>query len=348
MKTALALLLLLLLAPVEGPARAAGALPEMGGWLVYWQWREGVERVERHPGRYADLFHFVGQLSPAGDPFVVESGDDFRAAVRHQRRLGIRPWLTVVNDVVEGPGRVRLKDPEVVSRLLADEASRRRHIEALVALTLAGGYHGLDIDYENLHARDRHRFTRFIEALAEALRRHDLALAVTVQPKAGPTRRQGPGAHDWAALCRVADRLQIMLYNQHGGWNGPGPVATTGWMGEILDHALTRCPRERIVPVVKMLGTLWQHEGTRGVTHHQARKLAAQYGIQPDRTEGEAIPHLRIPGKGMTLFYEDEHSLERKLAWLTRQGFRRIVLWRLGEHPPGLERMFEQVAKRNR
>ena len=67
--------------------------------------------------------------------------------------------------------------------MLHHPALLKQHVSAIVALVLAHHYAGIDIDYENLHAADRHVFTVFITDLAAALHAHGKMLSVAVFAK---------------------------------------------------------------------------------------------------------------------------------------------------------------------
>jgi hypothetical protein len=64
--------------------------------------------------------------------------------------------------------------------------------------------------------------------LAADLHGLKLALSVTVQPKTGESGSRGPAAMDWKTLCSAADRIQVMLYNQHNASVPARSPASTG------------------------------------------------------------------------------------------------------------------------
>ncbi len=336
-------LLLLLSSAFAGTATGReGAEPGsgwIGGWLTYWQFEAGLASVRHSATTYQDVYFFIGQLSPGGDPQIAASRHDFHTTVQQLRREGKRTWLTVVNDVVAAPHKPILKDPLAISRMLATPQRRQQHIDQLVALARQYGFHGIDIDYENLKQHDRNRFSLFIEALAQALQQHGMELAVTVQPKTGATRRNGAGANDWQRLCRVADRLQIMLYNEHSGKTGPGPIATTAWIARVLDYAESRCPIDKVVPALKVVGATWDEKGVRGTTHTAARTLASQHNATIERT-GDLVPHFNLPLG--TTYYEDARSIGHKLTMLTDRGYNRTVIWRLGSYDPQIDQQLRK------
>ena len=318
----------------------------VGGWLTYWQFEQGLESIRHSPDTFQDVYFFIGQLSPSGDPMLAASKHDYRATIQQLKTQGKRSWLTVVNDVVSPAQKAILKDPYVVSRLLASHQSRQQHITNLVSLASEYGFYGIDIDYESLRHRDRNRFSLFIEELAQALQPHNIRLAVTVQPKVRDQRRNGAGVNDWQRLCRVADRLQIMLYNEHSGKTGPGPIASTAWIEKVLDHAEQKCPAEKIVPSLKVLGASWEQHKVRGITYQQAVALARQHNATVERTRDQ-VPHFTIAGPNATrtTYFEDGRSMANKLTMLQARGYNQVMLWRLGSYDLEINRELQAFRK---
>lgn len=316
------------------------AAAPLGGWITYWALDSGLQSVRSSGGEVEDVFLFALQWDAAGNPVSARPDLDraWGKAVTELRSHKGRVWLTVVNDRPDGEGRMVLKDAGLMHEVLADRARRRKHIGDLVSQCQRFGADGLDVDYENLDPIDREAFSGFVEELARALHRKRLALSVTVQPKIRESRSKGPGAADWAALGKAADRLQIMLYNLHNTRTEPGPVCTSSWMDQVLAFAATQCDRGRIVPVLKVSGFDWGPR-PREVTFGD---LAPQFsGAEPMRHPDGQAPYVvfDVEGKRHTAFVEDATSLRDKAASLRRQGFSRVVLWSLGAEDPGLWRM---------
>jgi len=262
-----------------------------GGWVTYWDFKRGMQTVERGMDSYQDVFLFAVQLDSAGTPIVVNSGAiDYKDAVDRLKSLGLKPWMTIVNDVQAAVGNKSiLKDPGLVHKILTDDVSRRRHRQKIVALAKRYGISGVDIDYENLFPEDRRPFTRFISKLSEDLKQRNLSLSVTVQPKA----RDRQGAMNWSEICRHADRLQIMLYNLHNPKTRPGPVATLDWISDVLKVAKSQCAPDIIVPVLKVSGMHWSLNKNEAIQFDRATKLKSKHGAPLERETTSQVPFFR-------------------------------------------------------
>jgi len=235
-----------------------------------------------------------------------------------------------------------LKDADIVHRLIGDDAARAAHAAEIVALAQGLGVDGVDIDYENLPASERDAMTAFARALGSRLRDAGLRLSMTVQPKRGNVSSRGPGAADWRELCRIADRMQVMLYNEHNASTGPGPVASPGWVEDVAEYALSVCPAEKIVPVLKVSGMDWGPAKADWRSHPEVTALRDKVKPKLKRERGTKVPWFayHAPEGRHVVYFEDASSLEVKAKALRKLGLDHVVLWSLGsEDPEAVERL---------
>jgi spore germination protein YaaH len=321
------------MAPVAPGALLVAAL---GGYLVPWALPEGLDRVERNPGAVADVFFFAGRLDAAGAPELTPVKGDWNEIADRVRRTGARVWLSMVNDRVPAAGQAVLKDADAVTAMLSDPAKRKAHGASIVRLAKSLAAHGVDLDYENLPASSKDRFTEFVRELAADLRVEGLALSVTVQPKSGEVSSRGPGAMDWPALCRIADRVQPMFYNEHNAATGPGPVASVAFVERVIRYGASVCPVGRVVPVLKVSGMDWGPRAAAWVTFKEAAARQGPARVRRDRRN--KVPWFAYDGRDgrHVVYFEDVKSLEAKAATLSARGVSGLVLWSLGAEDPGV------------
>jgi len=313
----------------------------LGAWITYWDLERGLARLATPAGREVrDVYLFSAALASDGRVILLDDEDSIRSLVSEIEGRGSRVWLTLVNDVhPEGSdARPIQKDAAVVHRILSDPALAAVHRREILALARKLGVSGVDVDYENLDAGDRHLFTSFIASLSSSLWNQEILLSVTAQPKAGESRSAGPGALDWPALCSHVDRLQIMLYNQHSAKTGPGPMATSTFITSVLRFALSECAPSRIVPVLKVSGMEWSKSGARGLQYDECIELARRAGATIVREEKDRVPYFTyLSSDGLaTVYFEDSASIQAKRELIETMGFDSIVLWSLGREDPGI------------
>lgn len=320
----------------------------LGGWIVPWQHDAGVATLDRTQGALGDVFLFAARLDVDGFPVLDERGDKWKETADRARKAGATVWLTIVNDRVGATAPPVLKDAEVVQFVLADREAGARHRSGILALAKRLGVDGVDVDYENLPSSDRDRFTAFARQLAGDLRAAGFKMSITVQPKSGETSSRGPGGADWAALCAVADRLQVMLYNEHNAATGPGPVASLDWMTRVIDYGLGLCPVSKLVPVVKVSGMDWGPSKAEWRSFGEVESILTRTRPRRRRDGDNRVPWFVYSDAGArhVVYYEDAGSLTAKADRLRERGLENLVLWSLGSEDPDAIPSLARAQKR--
>ena len=307
----------------------------LGGYLVPWALPEGLDSVEKNPGAVADVFFFAGRLDVSGSPELTPVKGDWNEIADRVRKTGARVWLSMVNDRASVAGQPVQKDADAVGAMLSDPAKRKAHIDAIVRLAKSLDAHGVDLDYENLPTSSKGRFTDFVRELSADLRVAGLALSVTVQPKSGENSARGPGAMDWPALCRIADRVQPMFYNEHNASTDPGPVASVAFVERVIRYGASVCPIGRVVPVLKVSGMDWGPRAAVWVTFKEATARLGTAHVKRDRRS--KVSWFSYDGRDgrHIVYFEDAKSLGAKAETLSGHGTTDLVLWSLGAEDPG-------------
>lgn len=311
-----------------------------GGWVTYWDFNRGMNTAHQGKGIYGDIFLFSTQLDVDGTPIMVNSNAiDYHSAIDQLKASGFQTWMTFVNDVKSiDDDKSILKDPQMVHHILEDNTLRLRHRRNIIELALKYGVSGVDIDYENLLPEDRVHFSRFISELSNELKKRNLSLSVTVQPKTRDRPTLKNGAMDWSEICRHANRLQIMLYNLHNQKTRPGPVATQDWISSVLNYAKTKCDAKTIVPILKVSGMHWGPTKNEAIQYSRAMSLKSRHGAKLERETSGQVPFFSYPSnnkKGI-IYFEDARSLKMKIKRIKTLGFKNIVFWSLGRQDPEL------------
>jgi spore germination protein YaaH len=323
---------------------AAVALLALGGWIVPWQRDAGVASVERSKGQLGDVLIFAARLDGDGHPVLEGTAASWKSVVDRIHASGSLAWLTVVND--RAGSKPVQKDPDLVHRMIAEAGPRATHSGEIVALARSLGVDGVDIDYENLAGSERAAFTAFIERLADDARKAGLKLSVTLQQKRKETDASGQGAADWPRLCGLADRLQVMLYNQHNASSGPGPIASREWMAGIVDYALQSCNAAKVVPVLKVSGMDWSPGDAEWRSFEEVATTRAEHHPIVHRDHDSAVPWFvyHAAGGRHVVYFEDARSLGAKAEYLDSRGLKNVVLWSLGSEDP---ESISQLARGN-
>lgn len=315
-----------------------------GAWVTYWDFEGGVASVMLSPWVFKDVYFFIAVLTSDGEPVLYKPDLPYASVITRLKAGGTRTWLTVVNDVVDSNRlRSQLKDPDLIHSILRNDERRASHRRALIQLASYYGFDGIDVDYENLHVKDKKGYVRFIRELKNDLQHLGLKLSVTVQPKNREKKSRGAGAADWLNLCRYTDQVQIMLYNLHNCRTEPGPMATLSWIKSVMDYGKTKCDIKSLVPVLKVSGMRWGGDQCKALQYKSIHPMIMAHSDLLQRTD-EMTPYLRYSEntKNYTIYYEDAKSLSKKVDTLQMLGYDRVTFWSLGRHDPILNKALRQ------
>jgi spore germination protein YaaH len=224
---------------------------------------------------------------------------------------------------------------QVIADLLADPERAGAHREALVGLALAGGWDGIDIDYEALPPTAGPQLIDFLTALGADLDEHGLELTVAVPARADDDST-GTLAYSYQLLGEVADQVRVMTYDHSWSGSEAGPVAPLDWVSSVIDYAVERVPADKLMLGVPTYGYDWV--GTRGevVSAVEAVELADEVGAEPvwDEASGSWTFGYERDGEQHTVWYEDARSLSAAQDLAAEAGLRGVAIWQLGGEDP--------------
>lgn len=311
----------------EGVAQARR--PTVAAYVPYWDQTRGFSSAFSEVDLVDEVSPFWYSLHPDGS-VVLADGANTRVdleAVRALQGRGIRVLPTVTN----------LRDgdwsPETVQAVLHDDAVRAAHVRNLVDLTVSEGYDGIDIDYENLAARDREVYTAFVSELGQALHDQDKLLTTSVHPKVSDEGYDERNvAQSFSAIGEAVDQVRVMTYDHSWETSPPGPVAPSGWVEDVIAWTTTQIPPDKVVLGIALLGYDWVDGRGTTVDHTQAVELAREHGATIRRNEDGApsFTYTDDQGRSHEVWWEDAVSAARKLPLVAEYDLGGIFLWRLG------------------
>lgn len=223
-----------------------------------------------------------------------------------------------------------------IAELLADPDWVEEHRAALVDTARAEGWHGVDIDYEALPPEAGADFVDFLRALADDLHRHDLVLSVAV-PAREADDDPGTLAYSYQMIGQVADQVRLMAYDHSWSGSEAGSVAPVAWVRSVVDYAVTRVPREKLMLGVATYGYDWVGDEGRSLTAADALALARRMDGVPlwdDAAGSMTFEYVDDAGGLHTVWYEDARSLAVKQQVAADTGLRGVAIWALGGEDP--------------
>ena len=307
------------------PAHASAA------WLVEWDLANGMR--EAQIAGFNDIMLFAAKFDAQDALFLTEplqrtaNGAEVQA-LKSTRNI----YLTVVNDRVEGPNKVSLKDPALITRLMATPESRAKHRNQLLALLDAGPFAGLELDYERVPNEDWAKLLAFAQDLSVRMAAKGKKLRFLLEPKKKYLQSPLPDGPEYV----------LMAYNLYGGHSGPGPKTDGSFLLQLAEWC-ARMPRKPGLALAA--GSFaWKEGKVISLTEAKAAAWAEGSHAQVDRMPGsralrflaaDTAPGSPVPAKDRTeaqyeVWYADGDTLAYWAETGRKLGFASVSLWRLG------------------
>ncbi|MDI3534454.1 MAG: spore germination protein [Thermosediminibacterales bacterium] len=225
-------------------------------------------------------------------------------------------------------------DKFTAEAVLKSYAKRKRLINNILWIIERDGYAGVNIDIEGISFKNKWNYISFLWELRSALRLKGLELSVSVPAKTWDDPYNGwSGGYDYKQIGQVADFVVIMAYDEHWSGGNPGPTASIQWVKSVINYAVSRIPREKILLGIGAYGYDWSHyKTTNMVPLNQINDLIRinngwlawhDYFQQPYYIYWKN-------GKKHQVWFENEHSVKLKLQLVESYNLGGIAIWRLG------------------
>lgn len=236
---------------------------------------------------------------------------------------------------------------ELAKKMLATGESRKAFIDNVEAVLEKFGYDGINIDIENIYVADRERFSALIKELYERLSPKGYRITVCVPAKTSDSlKNTWSGPFDYKEIAKYSDNVVIMTYDEHGYSSGPGPVASYGWVRDVMKYAVGQIPAGKILMGVPGYGFDWTvgKKGARYISYSQAVNLASSMGAKIQWDNVARVPYFKYTQNGQyhEVWFESKSSLEHKLDIVKEYNIGGIALWRLGLEDAGVWDVIEK------
>lgn len=350
-------------------ASAAGIPPQriVTGWLPYWSATASTDVLVANRDLFTDSSPFW---------FTTSSATTVSAHLDATTRAGLTARIhgagvSVIPTVTDGMAA------HGMSAVLRNATTRAQHVAALVAVVTAGGYDGIDLDYEKFAFSDgsatwsttRPAWVAFIAQLSSALhaRGKKLTVAVPVMYDATRTATSGYWVYDYAGIGPYVDRLRIMTYDYSTA--SPGPIAPIAWVRKVAAFAATQIAPSKIQLGVPAYGRDWPSTATgcpvdnrpvrASLTSAEAKQLAASVKVTPtwNPTFAERTFTYRktYAGKSATgaaasctvtrtVWYEEASAAVTRAQLVPQYGLGGIAFWTIGGEDPAQWSMLRSYA----
>ena len=168
-----------------------------------------------------------------------------------------------------------------VNTILSDPGRMKSHIDAIVALADAGKYAGIDIDYRQVDAAVGTEFSQFVATLAQELHKGGRSLSVTLPMPQVRDSTVDPGAYNWEALGKAADKVKLLPETDQSVYRTR--------MGQVLRHATSIIEPAKLYLVVSPFSHEKTKDGIRSITFLEAMGIANVMTVVRGTPETEEI-----------------------------------------------------------
>jgi len=307
----------------QGAVYAVAKEPAIrSAWLAYWDLDAGVKDLGKIEDKLNKLSYFGAYFDENDRLFIPKELQETRTELVKTKGK-YETYLSFVNDKQNADRSIILKDIEVLRKLFSDEESMEKHIDAMITLTLQGGYDGIEVDYERIWKEETigQSFLLFSNKLYAKALENNLSLRIVLEPNT---------PFSTAEFSRGPEYV-VMFYNLYGLHGDPGPKANKKFIQKMAKK-MKFLPDERSA-AFSTGGCLWGDNGEkRFLTEVQAKTLAVTYGAELKRDEESQCIVFTYKDKGVSyqVWYADLKTLNYWISIAQEQGENNISLWRLG------------------
>jgi spore germination protein YaaH len=193
-------------------------------------------------------------------------------------------------------------------------------------LEAAKPYDGLQIDFENVPARDGGTFLSFLGELRSGLGNKIFSIALPARIRSLPD-----DVYSYAKIKPIVDRILVMAYDEHWSNSQPGPIASMGWCQRVARYSLDTVGTEKLIMGLPFYGRSWGNiNANRAFFYSGIERIIREQNIK-DINRENGIPNFKYSTTlSVTVYYEDAYSLSSRLEMYKKMDVGAVGFWRLG------------------
>jgi len=307
---------------------------QLSGWIPYWDFSKAVGQYKTNPASYASL-------SPTCYYVLTDGSLGLKNTARNSELVS----LSQTNGTKLIPS-ISNSNADELSVILNNSDTLNKHVDAVVLEVENYGYDGIDIDYEAIKADDKEEFTHFVDSLAHKLHEKKKILTIAILWKNKfdliiESQSESRAAQDWEAIGKVVDEFRIMAYDYTHSYEDAGPIAPVNWITSILEYAITKVDREKIVLGLPQYAYEWTvgKEGAKALVYSDVVTIKSNNTITSDKldeTDKEKQLIYESNGVKKEVWYQDDEVTQGRIDLAKSYGIYSFAFWRLGGEDPKL------------
>ncbi|WP_409296782.1 glycosyltransferase [Peribacillus sp. SCS-26] len=302
------------------PAKQPQSKQEVYGFYVNWD-KNSKASFKQNMNSITTVVPEWLQLTP---DLTLKTNTDIEIADR--AKAADVKVLPLVNNYIDNKW-----DGDILHRLFTTPGAEEKFIERMLAYVTIMKFDGINIDFEEVHSKDKVQFTQFMNKVYRAFHQKGLIVTVDVPP-------DNP-SFDYKSLSASSDRMFIMMYDHHYSMSRPGPIASTQWVKEKLMKL--DIPSDKLVVSLGNYGYDWEENSKKPAAELAFRDIM-QLGSRTDlkihwhEQFGNPYFQYKKNGKKHTVWFLDGASFYNQMKLAAGSGAAGIAVWRLGSEDPAI------------
>lgn len=220
-------------------------------------------------------------------------------------------------------------------------------IQEVVTAVYEYNLDGVNVDLENLDAKDKDALTNFMRLMREAMPANKtVSIAVAANPE--KLTKTWIAAYDYKALAEYVDYMVVMTYDEHCYGGAEGPVAGINFVEKSIQAVLEEVSRDKVIMGIPLYGRFWQvgkDVGGEAIVIANVPRLIKKHKLVPKYNEFDQTPFVQLkiyeggtssyingrvlePGT-YNIYYENENSIRAKLDVVNKYNILGTALWAL-------------------
>lgn len=225
-------------------------------------------------------------------------------------------------------------DGNIAKSVLENQTNRQALENNLLNAIKVNGYKGVNVDLEGVFYYDRSYYTTFVQELYNLLTPLGYSVTLSVPAKTTDSLTDGwSGAYDYVALSKYCDQMVLMTYDEHYPGGTAGPVASIGWVENVIKYAVTAVPKEKLMLGVAAYGYDWSSSGTKAYGINGMYSLATANNATVMWDDVSKTPYFNYTdasGIAHSAWFENNQSVGYKLDLVNSYNLNGIAIWKLG------------------
>ncbi|WP_026965521.1 LysM peptidoglycan-binding domain-containing protein [Alicyclobacillus pomorum] len=221
----------------------------------------------------------------------------------------------------------------LASTVLNSSSLRATLEQNLVNIATKDGYTGIDLDIEQVKPSDQTVFTDFVDELGTQLHAIGKKLLVSIPGDTGESWYSG---YNLRAIGQAADLVPVMTYDYNWAGSTAGPIAPLPWDEQVLKYVTSQIPANKVLLGIGTYGYDWytgDNNYAKTLTLSQIDTLIQNANLTPSWDSADSVPYLKYTDSNHvthTIYYENQASIQDKLALAKEYGVAGIAFWKAG------------------